>query len=164
MQRTPEGKLVPLCRSGAGHLMPGQPLPVGDHDNSTCRYDPFIPEARAALWKSVNDTLVAAGVHMFWLDGDEIIGEDPYVKMVFLSHLYIQTEEKLRNECHFPTFILKLIALYINFTKTGSGQTYVERSTHNRPFSSQVGDAHRSARPADMGRRSCSRQPLRHCG
>lgn len=87
MQRTPEGKLVPLCRSGAGHLMPGQPLPVGDHDNNTCRYDPFIPEARAALWKSVNDTLVAAGVHMFWLDGDEIIGEDPYVKMVFLSHL-----------------------------------------------------------------------------
>ena len=78
MQRTSEGKLVPLCRSGVGHLMPGQPLPVSDYDNTTCRYDPFIPEARAALWKSVNETLVAAGVHMFWLDGDEIIGEDPW--------------------------------------------------------------------------------------
>jgi alpha-glucosidase (family GH31 glycosyl hydrolase) len=78
MQRSSEGELVPLCRSGVGHLMPGQPLPASDFNNNTCRYDPFIPEARAALWNSVNDTLVAAGVHMFWLDGDEIIGEDPW--------------------------------------------------------------------------------------
>jgi alpha-glucosidase (family GH31 glycosyl hydrolase) len=42
------------------------------------RYDPFIPEARAALWRSINATLVAAGIHMFWLDGNEIIGEIPW--------------------------------------------------------------------------------------
>jgi alpha-glucosidase (family GH31 glycosyl hydrolase) len=43
-----------------------------------CRYDASVPDARAALWKSVNHTLVANGIHMFWLDGDEIIGEDPW--------------------------------------------------------------------------------------
>ena len=78
MQRSSNGNLVPLCRSGGGHLLPGQPMPADDHNNNTCRYDPFIPDARAALWRSVNATLVAAGVHMFWLDGNEIIGEDPW--------------------------------------------------------------------------------------
>eukprot|EP00039_Didymoeca_costata_P015016 m.248838 g.248838 ORF g.248838 m.248838 type:complete len:486 (+) comp16137_c1_seq3:133-1590(+) len=48
------------------------------YDNTTCRYDPSIPLARELLWESVNATLVKAGIHMFWLDGNEIIGEDPW--------------------------------------------------------------------------------------
>ena len=68
-QRTASGELVPICRNnGTGP----------DKGSLSCRYDPFIPEARAALWHSVKETLVANGIHMFWLDGNEIVGEDTW--------------------------------------------------------------------------------------
>jgi alpha-glucosidase (family GH31 glycosyl hydrolase) len=68
-QRNSTAAKTPLCRS----IMSGN-----EWDSTTCRYDPTIPEARELMWKSVNATLVKAGIHMFWLDGNEIIGEDPW--------------------------------------------------------------------------------------
>ena len=56
-------RLTPICRSDWEH---------NPYDNETCWYDASIPEARAALWRSVNATLVKNGIHMFWLDGDEV--------------------------------------------------------------------------------------------
>ena len=54
LHQTPPGggAPTPLCRSDRN----GQ-----GHDSTTCRYDPSIPAARAALWKSINATLVANG-------------------------------------------------------------------------------------------------------